>query len=72
MPHRHDQGAAATRRPALRSAGLSYAKTRAVRDLIDKIDSGQLNRSAFRRMTDEQVAEAITQVKGLGRGAQQM
>ncbi|MEW5797303.1 MAG: DNA-3-methyladenine glycosylase 2 family protein [Candidatus Zixiibacteriota bacterium] len=57
---------------ALRAAGLSNAKTRAVRDLIDKIDSGKLNIRAFRRMSDEQVAEAITQVKGMGPWSAQM
>jgi DNA-3-methyladenine glycosylase II len=47
---------------AMRSAGLSYAKIRAVRDLIDKIDSGLLDVRAFRRMNDEEVAEAIMQM----------
>jgi DNA-3-methyladenine glycosylase II len=57
---------------SLRSAGLSNAKTRAVRDLIDKIDSGALNVRRFPYMSDEAVAEAITQVKGLGPWSAQM
>jgi len=57
---------------ALRSAGLSNAKVRAVRDLIDKIDSGQLTIRNFSRMTDEEIAAAITQVKGLGPWSAQM
>jgi DNA-3-methyladenine glycosylase II len=57
---------------AMRSAGLSYAKIRAVRDLIDKIDSGLLDVRAFRRMNDEEVAEAIMQVKGMGPWSAQM
>ena len=57
---------------ALRSAGLSNAKVRAVRDLIDKIDSGQLTIRNFNRMTDDEIAAAITQVKGLGPWSAQM
>ena len=57
---------------ALRSAGLSNAKVRAVRDLIDKIDSGQLTIRNFNRMTDDEIAASITQVKGLGPWSAQM
>ncbi len=56
----------------LRSCGLSGAKTRAIRDLIDKIESGQLKFRSFSRMTDDEVAEAIMQVKGLGPWSAQM
>ncbi len=56
----------------LRAAGLSAAKTRAFRDLIDKVDSGQLRFRRFPYMTDEQVAESIMQVKGLGPWSAQM
>ena len=56
----------------LRSCGLSAAKTRAIRDLIDKISTGQLKIRSFFRMTDEEVAEAIIQVKGLGPWSAQM
>jgi DNA-3-methyladenine glycosylase II len=57
---------------ALRSAGLSNAKVRAVRDLVDKIDSGLLTIRNFNRMTDDEIAAAITQVKGLGPWSAQM
>jgi len=57
---------------SLRAAGLSNGKTRAVRDLIDKIDSGQLRIRNFSRMSDEEIAAAITQVKGLGPWSAQM
>lgn len=57
---------------ALRSAGLSNAKTRAVRDLIGNIQSGQLNFKRFQYMSNEEVAEAITGVKGLGPWSAQM
>ena len=56
----------------LRSCGLSAAKTRAIRDLIDKIDTGQLKIRNFSRMTDDEVAEAIISVKGLGPWSAQM
>jgi len=56
----------------LRSCGLSAAKTRAIRDLIDKINTGQLKIRSFSRMTNEEVAEAIIQVKGLGPWSAQM
>lgn len=56
----------------LRSCGLSGAKTRAVRDLIDKIDSGQLKIRSFSRMSDDEVADAIIEVKGLGPWSAQM
>lgn len=56
----------------LRSCGLSAAKTRAIRDLIAKIDYGQLKFRAFARMSDDEVAEAIMQVKGLGPWSAQM
>lgn len=56
----------------LRACGLSAAKTRAIRDLIDKIDTGQLKIRSLPRMSDEDVAEAITSVKGLGPWSAQM
>ena len=56
----------------LRSCGLSAAKTRAIRDLSDKIDTGQLKISSFSHMTDDEVAEAIISVKGLGPWSAQM
>jgi len=57
---------------SLRAAGLSNGKTRAVRDLIAKIDSGKLRIRNFSRMSDDEVAAAITQVKGLGPWSAQM
>lgn len=51
---------------ALRLAGMSNAKVRAIRDLIAKCKSGQLNIRRFQFMSDEEVAQAITSVKGLG------
>ena len=56
----------------LRSCGLSGAKTRAIRDLVDKIESGQLKIRSFSHMSDDEVAEAIIGVKGLGPWSAQM
>ena len=66
------KGLSALKDPDLRSCGLSAAKTRAIRDLIDKINTGQLKIRSFSRLTDEEVAEAIIQVKGLGPWSAQM
>lgn len=57
---------------AYRSAGMSAAKTIAIRDLIEKIESGQLKIRNFSRMTDEEITEAVTQVKGIGPWSAQM
>ena len=57
---------------ALRSAGLSAAKTRAIRDLIDKIETGQLKIRSFQYKSDEEIVADITQVKGLGPWSAQM
>lgn len=58
--------------PTLRGCGLSAAKTRALRDLVDKIETGQLRIQSFYRMTDDEVATMITGVKGLGPWSAQM
>jgi len=57
---------------ALRSAGLSAAKTGTVRDLIDKIDSGQFNIRSLPHKSEEEINSNITQVKGLGCWSAQM
>ncbi|MDZ4723645.1 MAG: DNA-3-methyladenine glycosylase 2 family protein [candidate division Zixibacteria bacterium] len=56
----------------LREAGLSTAKIIAVRALIEKIASKELRIYRFSKMTDEEITEAITQVKGLGPWSAQM
>jgi DNA-3-methyladenine glycosylase II len=55
-------------RPAkLRACGLSGAKVEYVRDLARHVLSGELDLPRLRRLEDEDVREAITAVKGLGR-----
>lgn len=56
----------------LRGAGLSGAKTRAVRDLITHVDDGRLKLRSLRNLNDAAIIDAITQVKGLGPWSAQM
>jgi DNA-3-methyladenine glycosylase II len=56
----------------LRQVGLSRQKTAYLRDLAAKSESGELPLDALSEMTDEQVIEAITKVKGLGRWSAEM
>ncbi|MEE8335856.1 MAG: DNA-3-methyladenine glycosylase [Candidatus Neomarinimicrobiota bacterium] len=50
----------------LRAVGLSNQKTNYVRDLSEKIKNGTLKFTEFEGMTDEEVSEALIQVKGIG------
>src|SRR6188474_2258846 len=56
----------------LRRAGLSGQKVRYVRDLCGRIEDGTLPLDALDRMTDDQVIESLTQVKGIGRWTAEM
>jgi DNA-3-methyladenine glycosylase II len=56
----------------LRAAGLSRQKTAYLRDLAAKVESGELPVHSLHELTDEQVIEAIVQVKGLGRWSAEM
>ncbi len=58
---------------ALRGAGLSRAKTAALRDLAARTDSGELPTLAkVRRMDDAAILEALTAVRGIGRWTVEM
>jgi 3-methyladenine DNA glycosylase/8-oxoguanine DNA glycosylase len=58
---------------ALRGAGLSRAKVAALRDLAARTDSGELPTLAkVRRMDDDAIVEALTQVRGIGRWTVEM
>lgn len=50
----------------LRGVGLSGVKARYVLNLAEGVRSGDVPISRFGRMTDEQVIEALTAVKGIG------
>jgi DNA-3-methyladenine glycosylase II len=60
-------------RPAkLRACGLSRAKVEYVRDLAHHVLRGELDLPRLRRLEDDDVREAITGVKGLGRWSADM
>ena len=50
----------------LRGAGLSRAKVAYLRDLAERVEDGDLELEQLAELPDEQVAEQLTQVKGLG------
>lgn len=57
----------------LRAAGLSQAKLRAARDLAQRTVDGSLpTLRALRRMDDEAVIDALTEVRGVGRWTAEM
>ena len=56
----------------LREVGLSRQKTAYLRDLATKAESGELPLDRLATLTDEEVIEAITKVKGLGRWSAEM
>jgi DNA-3-methyladenine glycosylase II len=56
----------------LRAAGMSRQKSAYLRDLAAKAESGELPLDALPDLTDAQVIEAITKVKGLGRWSAEM
>ena len=63
----------ATRDARLRGAGLSTAKTAAIKDLAQKAQGGEI--PSYRRlvrMTDDAIVEQLTQVRGVGRWSVEM
>ena len=56
----------------LRQVGLSRQKSSYIRDLSQKAASGELPLEHLADMTDDQVIDAITKVKGLGRWSAEM
>jgi DNA-3-methyladenine glycosylase II len=64
---------AATADAALRGAGFSFAKIRALRDLADKVTSGVVPTSAeLHTLDNDAIVERITQVRGIGRWTVEM
>ncbi len=51
---------------ALRGAGASWAKIRGIRSLTEHVNDGRLRLRRFPHMSDEEVFDAIVQVKGMG------
>lgn len=56
----------------LRGAGLSAAKTAAMRDLSAKTTDGTVNLRSLARLADEQIIEALVQIRGIGVWTAQM
>jgi DNA-3-methyladenine glycosylase II len=61
-----------TQRKTLRAVGLSERKADYVRDLARHFASGRLDPAAWPRQDDEQLIEALTDVKGIGRWTAEM
>ncbi|MGH2508992.1 MAG: DNA-3-methyladenine glycosylase family protein, partial [Ktedonobacteraceae bacterium] len=57
---------------ALRAVGLSTPKARYIRDLTERVGSGQLDLDILTTLEDEAVIQALTQVKGIGRWTAEM
>jgi DNA-3-methyladenine glycosylase II len=56
----------------LRGAGLSKSKTKAIRDLANRVVSGELKLSSLSRLPDQKIVDQITEVWGLGEWSAQM
>ena len=56
----------------LRSVGLSGMKVSFIRDLARRIDEGSLRLDALDAMSDQEVIDALTEVKGIGRWTAEM
>jgi len=54
------------RDPTLRKAGLSAAKTASLRDLARHVADGRLDLASLPRLSDDEVIERLTQVRGIG------
>ena len=55
-----------------RAAGLSNAKARYVRNLAEHVLDGSLPVESLHELTDDEIIEALIQVKGIGRWSAQM
>ena len=62
----------ATSDEQLRAVGLSTQKVSYVRDLCRRINDGVLPLAVLDAMSDEEVVQALTQVKGIGRWTAEM
>lgn len=62
----------ATSHDALRAAGLSNQKASYVRNLAEHVLDGSLPVNSLHELTDDEIIEALTQVKGIGRWSAQM
>ena len=63
---------AAVTEQQMRNAGISRQKAAYLRDLAEKVASGEVPLEAVDSMTDDDVIEALTKVKGIGRWTAEM
>ena len=61
-----------TRKSKLRAAGLSGMKIDYLKDLAKNIEEGRLDMKSLPKMSDDEVIEHLTQVKGIGRWTAEM
>ena len=62
----------ATRKSKLRTVGLSGMKIEYLKNLAKHVEEGKLNMRAISRMSDEDVIDHLTQVRGIGRWTAEM
>jgi 3-methyladenine DNA glycosylase/8-oxoguanine DNA glycosylase len=71
--HFKPEAAAATRDELLRAAGLSRAKTAALKDLAAKTLDGTVpSARALARASDDEIVERLTSIRGIGRWTVEM
>jgi 3-methyladenine DNA glycosylase/8-oxoguanine DNA glycosylase len=71
--HFHPEGLAGTTDDLLRSAGLSRAKTAALKDLAAKTLDGTVpSAQALAEATDDEIIERLTEIRGIGRWTVEM
>ena len=56
----------------LRDAGLSNGKVAYIRDLVKKVKDKQVPFRKFDSMSDDEIIESLTQIKGIGRWSAEM
>lgn len=56
----------------LRKCGLSYGKIKYLKDLSEKVKSGELNLDNLENLENEEVIKELTKVKGIGRWTAEM
>ena len=62
----------ATPPDSLRSAGLSRAKVAYLRDLAERVEDGDLDLDHLAQLSDAQVSEQLTAIKGIGQWSADM
>ncbi len=56
----------------LRKAGMSYGKIKYIKDLSEKVNSGELDLDNLENLENEEVIKELTKVKGIGKWTAEM